>query len=320
MRSILLCSAAFTLLFATLARPDTKISTAFHPGQIFRDCPDCPEMVVIPPGTFLMGAPADEAGRDDIEGPQRRVTIAQFAAGKYDVTRAQWKAFAKDTNRKAVGGCAWTPSNQDLNPDASWEKLGFPQDDTHPVVCISWADAHDYVQWISAKTGKKYRLLSEAEWEYAARAGSTTTYPWGTAAAHGHANYGQEDCCSPLAKDEDKWEETSPVGSFPPNKFGLYDMNGNVLQWVQDCFSDSYANLPVDGTPYERSIKLNTSGNFADMKGNNSCSYRMVRGGDWGDPPSMIRSAFRNFAPAPGTTLETYRSGGLGLRLARTLN
>lgn len=105
-----------------------------------------------------------------------------------------------------------------------------------------------------------------------------------------------------------------------PNKFGLYDMNGNVLQWVQDCFADSYANLPVDGTPYERSIKLNTSGNFADMKGNNSCSYRMVRGGDWGDPPSMIRSAFRNYAPAPGTTLETYRSGGLGLRLARTLN
>ncbi|HEX3120273.1 MAG TPA: SUMF1/EgtB/PvdO family nonheme iron enzyme, partial [Candidatus Acidoferrum sp.] len=116
MRSILLCSAALTLLFISHAFAD-----AFHPGQVFRDCPDCPEMVVIPGGNFLMGAPLDEPGRDDIEGPQRRVTIAQFAAGKYDVTRAQWKAFAKDTNRKAAGGCAWTPSNQDLNPDASWE-------------------------------------------------------------------------------------------------------------------------------------------------------------------------------------------------------
>jgi formylglycine-generating enzyme required for sulfatase activity len=136
-------------------------------------------MVVVPAGSFLMGAPADELGRDDIEGPQHRVTIAQFAAGKYDVTRAEWKLFVKATNRKSVGGCAWTPSNQDLNPDASWERLGFTQDDTHPVVCVSWADAQDYVQWLAAKTAKKYRLPSEAEWEYAARAGSTKAYPWG---------------------------------------------------------------------------------------------------------------------------------------------
>jgi formylglycine-generating enzyme required for sulfatase activity len=319
MRSILLCSAVLTLFFATHSSPGPKVSTTFHPGQIFRDCPDCPPMVVVPAGSFLMGAPADELGRDDIEGPQHRVTIAQFAAGKYDVTRAEWKIFVKATNRKSVGGCAWTPSNQDLNPDASWERLGFTQDDTHPVVCVSWADAQDYVQWLAAKTGKKYRLLSEAEWEYAARAGSTKAYPWGGTATHEHANYGQEDCCSPLAKDHDKWEETSPVGSFPPNKFGLYDMHGNVLQWVQDCFSASYAKAPADGTPYERSLKLQTSGNLADMTGTNSCAYRIVRGGDWGDPPAMIRSAFRNYAPAPGTTLENYRSGGLGIRIARSL-
>jgi formylglycine-generating enzyme required for sulfatase activity len=319
MRSVLLCSAVLSLLFATHSSPHTKVSTTFHPGQVFRDCPNCPQMVVIPAGSFLMGAPSDETGRDDIEGPQHRVAIAQFAAGKYDVTRAEWKLFVKDTNRKVVGGCAWTPSNQELNPDASWEKLGFPQDDTHPVVCVSWADVHDYIGWLTAKTGKKYRLPSESEWEYAARAGSTKTFPWGATATHEHANYGQEDCCSPLAKDNDKWEETSPVGSFPPNKFGLYDMHGNVLQWVQDCFSDSYAKAPSDGTPYQRSIKLKTSGNLADMTGADSCAYRMVRGGDWGDPPSMIRSAFRNFAPAPGTTLANYRSGGLGFRVARSL-
>jgi formylglycine-generating enzyme required for sulfatase activity len=319
MRSIVLCSAALVLFFMTYGSPDTKSSTTFRPGQVFRDCPDCPEMVVIPAGNFLMGAPADESGRNEIEGPQRRVTIEQFSAGKFDITLAQWKAFVKDTNRKTIGGCAWAPSNQDLNPDASWEKLSFPQDDTHPVVCVAWADVQDYVHWLSAKTAKKYRLLSEAEWEYAARAGSTMAYPWGSAATHDHANYGQEECCSPLAKDRDKWEETSPVGSFPPNKFGLYDMHGNAMQWVQDCFSDSYANLPANGAPYERSIKLKMVGKFASMNGNESCAYRMLRGGDWGDPPRMIRSAFRNYAPGPGATLENYRSGGLSFRVARSL-
>jgi formylglycine-generating enzyme required for sulfatase activity len=324
MRFVLVCSVLLAIFSATdrpsdKKAPDAKASTAFHPGQVFRDCPDCPEMVVIPAGSFLMGAPTNEPGRDEIEGPQRRVNIAQFAAGKFDITRGQWKAFVADTNRKVVGGCAWAPDDQNLNPNASWEKLGFPQDDNHPVVCVSWQDVQDYIHWLSGKTGKKYRLLSEAEWEYAARAGSADTYPWGDTLTHKQANYGAEKCCSPLAKDEDKWEETSPVGSFPPNKFGLYDMSGNVLQWVQDCFSDSYANGPTDGTAYERSIKLQTSGHLASMSGTDSCSYRIVRGGDWGDPPRMLRSAFRNYAPGPGATLDNYRSGGLGLRVARTL-
>ena len=333
MRSIFLCSlASLTPFFAahqptrnpthasTHQSPSPTIPAPSHAGQVFRDCPTCPEMVVIPAGSFLIGAPADEPGRDPIEGPQRRITIPQFASGKFDITRAEWKAFVNDTNRKVVGGCAWTPSNQELNPASSWQHLGFPQDDTHPVVCVSWSDVHDYIHWLSAKTSKKYRLLSESEWEYAARAGSTTTYPWGTTASHDHANYGHDECCSPLAKDHDKWEATSPVGSFPPNKFGLYDMNGNVLQWVQDCFSASYANVPSNGAPYERSVKLNLTGDLADMSGHDSCAFRMVRGGDWGDPPTMIRSAFRNYAPAPGTTLATYRSGGLGFRIARPLD
>ena len=117
MRFIFLSSAVLPLFLSIHGFADQKISNTFHAGEVFRDCSDCPELVVIPAGTFLMGAPADEVGRDDIEGPQRRVTIAQFAAGKYDVTRAEWKAFVKDTKRKVAGGCAWTPSNQELNPN-----------------------------------------------------------------------------------------------------------------------------------------------------------------------------------------------------------
>lgn len=292
-------------------------------GKTYRDCPDCPEMVVVPAGKFTMGSPSNEPERTEIEGPQRQVTIRQFAAGKFDVTRGQWAAFAAATKRPLTGGCAWAgPSEEKLDPKMSWRTLGFSQDDNHPVVCVTWQDAEDYVSWLSQRTGRKYRLLSEAEWEYAARAGTTTTYPWGASASHEHANYGSDECCSGVAAGRDQWVNTSPVGAFPPNQFGLHDMHGNVLQWVQDCFAESYSGLAVDGSAYEQSLQLKTAGPFPgfDMKGTNSCAYRMVRGGDWGDPPSMIRSAFRNFGPGPGATLENYRSGGLGFRVARGID
>jgi formylglycine-generating enzyme required for sulfatase activity len=302
----------------------TATATAFRPGQTFRDCPDCPEMVVVPAGNFTMGSPPNEQGRHETEGPQRQVSIRPFGVGKFDVTRGQWAAFVSATNRETRRGCAWTgrpgikpPWAPD--PDGSWRSLGFPQDDSHPVVCVTWNDAQDYVRWLSERSGHKYRLLAESEWEYAARAGTTTPYPWGSKASHDYANYGADDCCSGLASGRDKWVETSPVGSFPPNRFGLHDMHGNVLQWVQDCFAASYSGLPKDGSPYEQAIQLKT-GPFPDMIGTNSCSYRMVRGGDWGDPPSMIRSAFRNFGPGPGATLQDYCSGGVGFRVARTLD
>jgi formylglycine-generating enzyme required for sulfatase activity len=163
--------------------------------------------------------------------------------------------------------------------------------------------------------------MSEAEWEYAARAGTSTTYPWGSTASHENANYGKDACCSALASGRDKWAYTSPVGSFPPNDFGLYDMHGNVLQAVQDCLVISYAGLPSDGSAYESDVHLNmTDRRFVDMNGQRSCSYRMLRGGDWGDPPEMIRSAFRNFTPPPGSTLEQYRSAGVGFRIASNLD
>jgi formylglycine-generating enzyme required for sulfatase activity len=187
---------------------------------------------------------------------------------------------------------------------------------------VTWQDAQDYVHWLSQRTGDKYRLLSEAEWEYAARGRTSTAYPWGPKSTHEHANYGADKCCSGLAAGRDRWEQTSPVGAFPPNAFGLYDMHGNVLQWVQDCFAASYSGLPADGSAYEEAVVLKTAGPFPwfDMSGTSACSYRMVRGGDWGDTPSMIRSASRNFGPGPGATLQNYRSGGLGFRVAKTLD
>ena len=295
-------------------------STAFRPGQTFRDCLACPQMIVIPSGSFTIGSPASELGRSDEEGPQRQVSIRQFAASKFDVTRGQWAAFVSATNRETRRGCAWTGrSKEQPDPVGYWGDLGFPQDDNHPVVCVTWNDGQDYVRWLTQRTGSKYRLLTEAEWEYAARAGTTTPYPWGSTPSHEFANYGADNWGG-LASGRDRWFYTSPVVSFPPNMFGLYDMSGNVLQWVQDCFANDYSGLPTDGSAYEVVVLLKTAGDFAYMNGTSSCSYRMVRGGDWGDPPTMIRSAARNWAPPPETTLRDYRSGGVGFRVARTLD
>src|SRR4030095_10274125 len=222
---------------------------SYQPGQIFRDCKDCPEMIVIPAGSFMMGSPESETGRSSnpdqgpVEGPQRLVHVQQFAAGKFDITKQQWALFVKATNHPAGGHCGWgkLPGEDSFqpwlpNPSANWNHLGVSQASTHPVVCISWNDAHDYVQWLSKKTGVTYRLLSEAEWEYEDRAGTSTPYYWGTTASHEYANYGTDTANGiGFISARDQWIYTSPVGSFPPNQFGLYDMNGNVWQWVEDC-------------------------------------------------------------------------------------
>jgi formylglycine-generating enzyme required for sulfatase activity len=167
------------------------------------------------------------------------------------------------------------------------------------------------------KTGRTYRLLTEAEWEYAARAASAEPYFWGRHAGHDRANYGADKCCTPFASASDQWLYTSPVGSFALTLTGFDDMSGDVLQWVQDCFAPSYAGLPDDGSAYERDEPLRTAGDLSDLNGTGSCSYRIVRGGSWGDPQEQIRSAFRSFAPFPPTTkLVDYRSGGVGFRVA----
>ena len=279
-------------------------------------------MVVVPAGTFLMGAPkAEESWAAGLEQPAHEVRVGKFAAGRFDVTRDQYTTFVRATKRPTTNGCVFTGRpGPTLDPRGSWSSLGFEQTGRDPVVCISWFDARDYVRWLSARTGKHYRLLSEAEWEYAARAGTTTTYYWGQSIDRARVNYGQEKGWGKgVATGNDRWLYTSPVGSFPPNNFGLYDMSGNVLQFVQDCLALSYARTPSDGSAYEADVPLRATGDLADLDGKMSCSFRMARGGDWGDPPEGVRSAARNFAPDPSLTLATYRSGGLGFRVARDL-
>ena len=199
MKIMALCVVTMVLLstfslYAVSARPGIsgpaaieKTAAGVQPGTVFRNCAECPELVVIPAGDFVMGSPANEQGRFDEEGPQRRVHIGKLAVGKFHVTRGQWAAFASATNRGTSGGCAWSglpgSKGDQPNPAATWRNFGFPQDDAHPVVCVTHGDAEDYMRWMSRQTGHHYRLLTEAEWEYASRAGSTTPYPWGPALA-----------------------------------------------------------------------------------------------------------------------------------------
>ncbi|MBF0562868.1 MAG: SUMF1/EgtB/PvdO family nonheme iron enzyme [Alphaproteobacteria bacterium] len=253
-------------------------------GTVFRDCPDCPEMVEVPAGSFTMGSPSLDGGRHDNEGLQHMVTIPRsFAVGKTAVTFAQWDACVTD------GGC-----NGYRPEDRGWGR------GDRPVINVNWNNAQAYIQWLNGKvrsvvqvsTGGgsgPYRLLSESEFEYAARAGTTTRYWWGDDIGHGNAN------CIECGSQWDN-KQTAPVGSFRPNPFGLYDMHGNVYSWVEDCWNDSYSGAPTDGSAA-------TAGD---------CSHRVLRGASWNDIPGNLRSAYRNWGPAD------YRNDFIGFRLGRT--
>jgi len=240
-------------------------------------------MVVIPKGSFLMGS---DIGRDD-EKPMHRVTIENnFAVGKYEVTRKQYAVFVENSNFSQDEGCEVydLPSfNMDLTK--SWVDPAFTQDEDHPVVCVSWHDAQSYVDWLSSVTGQKYRLLSEAEWEYVARAGSVANFSFGDNIDSKRANYG------------DEFRKTTAVGSYPENKFGLHDVHGNAAEWVADCWADSYRHTPVTGAPMTEGL----------------CKNRIHRGGTWHNEPQYLRSAFRigYFAD--------FRLSGIGFRVARQL-
>lgn len=293
-----LVTALLTVLL-TLVVPRPAVAQQPAIGSTFRDCANCPEMVVLPPGTFVMGSPAGEVRRHDYE-KQHPVKIPRaFAIGKFDVTVEEFKQFADETGfTQPTGGCfAISGLTKQSRMARTWDDPGFRQSLRHPVVCLSWDEANAYAAWLSRKTGKTYRLLSEAEYEYATRAGTTAAHYWGDAISHDNGNYGAESCCNTVALDGDHWEYTSPVGSFPANPFGLYDMAGNVWVWVADCHNDDYAAVPADGTPA-------TSGD---------CAQHMRRGGGWLDPPWNLRSASRFWID------DNHRSVDSGLRIARTL-
>ena len=272
----------------------------------FRDCDTCPDMVVIPSGTVLMGSPANESGRFDGEGLVHAVTIARpLAVGKYAVTRGQFRRFVEETAR-ILGSCLkWDGKEFKASPKWTWNNVWFEQDDTHPVVCVNWEDARAYAEWLSRKTGKNYRLPSEAEWEYAARGGTATSRYWGedSSQACAYANVADLDGkqrqpeWADVHQCHDGWVGTTPVGRYRPNAFGLYDMLGNAWQWTDDCWNNNYSGAPTDARAWA----------IGD------CSLRVVRGGGWDSGPRFVRSAFRY-----GSAAE-YRVNDVGFRLARTL-
>jgi formylglycine-generating enzyme required for sulfatase activity len=263
---------------------------ALKPKDTFRECDNCPEMVVVPAGSFTMGSPGSERDRYTDEGPQHVVTIGgPFAVGRLHVTRDQFAVFAKETRYAAHSGC-------------SWSDLTFPREGTHPVVCVNWDDANAYANWLAKKTGKPYRLLSEAEWEYAARGRTSPgAYPrfWFGNDEKDLCRYGNFADQKYGVKDapcNDGYDRTSPAGHYAPNAFGLYDMFGNARQWTADCYHDSYNGAPADGSAWT----TGTCGNG-----------RVVRGGSWFDDPRVLRAARRD-----RFSVENSR---VGFRLARTL-
>jgi formylglycine-generating enzyme required for sulfatase activity len=248
---------------------------ALKPGDSFKECAqDCPGMVVVAAGSYTMGGPTN------FEQPQHTVTITKpFAVSKYALTFADWDACI------AGGGCNGAQPN-----DQGWSR------GQQPVININWDNLQQYLAWLSQVTGKTYRLLTEAEYEYATRAGMTTTYPWGDdIKLNGRAMANCNGCGS-------QWDfkQTAPVGSFPPNKFGLYDMVGNVWDWTADCAHLNYNGAPTNGSAW-----------LADNGGN--CTNRIIRGGAYLDDPNFLRSAARDMMPTS--------NGGpnLGFRVARML-
>lgn len=264
-------------------------------GQSFKDCPDCPEMVVIPAGGFTMGARPDEEVATERED-RIRVNIARpFAVGRFAVTRGEFAAFVAATGHNTDGGC-YRLSERKLNADRNWGSPGFAQYDRHPVVCINWNDAKAYAAWMSSLTGKNYRLLSEAEREYVTRAGSTGPFWWGAAISTDQANYNGNIIYAGGAKGE--WRQaTVSVDRFSANPWGLYNVHGNVWEWTEDCWNEKNAQNPGDGT-------ARTTGD---------CSLRVVRGAAFNNAPHTLRAARRE-RDALGNRVDTF-----GFRVARTL-
>jgi len=337
MRDLAKFRAALALAVCGVTAGVTALAQAPAAGAPFRDCADCPEMATVPAGTYRMGATRERA-LTDAEGPRHEVRIGHaFAVARLEISRGQFAAFVKDSGRDPGKGCL-VLRHEDLQwalDDArDWRDPGFAQGDDHPAVCVSWDDAKAYADWLAKKTGKPYRLLSEAEWEYAALAGSRGAHPWGEdgSAACKHANVWDETYekerglprradrgqgtanfrdlkagafKGPPAKEwfleahwcSDGYALSAPAGRFSANAWGLHDMIGNAWEWVEDCLNASYFGAPEDGSAWR-------SGN---------CELRVLRGGSWSSVPADARATQRIFRP------KAARRTDMGFRVAMTL-
>ena len=280
-----------------------------QPHPTFKDCANCPEMVALPAGEFMMGSPMDERGRQGAEGLPRRVVIPKpIAIGKFEVTVDQFSAFVAETGMTEKNLChvmveidgtrgVWGP------PEASFREPGFEISGSQPVVCVSLHEAQAYVMWLRRRTGKPYRLLTEAEWEYAARAGTSTTYSFGDdeTALCGYARFA--DLGSRLGWGNTCRSDTAaygplPVGSLKPNQWGIFDMHGNAWEWVEDCWTPIPSEIPTDGSAFSRA---------------GSCEVGVMRGGSWAAGRAKVRSATR----WPMTATSHYHH--IGFRIALSL-
>ena len=256
----------------------------------FQDCEGCPIMIDIPSGTFVMGFEGGEDGRP--EGPVRQVNVPAFAMGITEVTHGQYAYFVSQSGYRTEGGCRVWPNDKMIDTaNFGWQDPGYgqPPAPDQPVACVSWHDANAYVSWLAKSTGKPYRLPSEAEWEYAARAGTDTDFYWGDDPEAGCAHANMNDASGAKngfnwaqAECDDGYQLASPVGSYPPNAFGLHDMLGNVWEWLEDCYVLYYEGAPTDGSAYVPS---------------ETCDRRSVRGGSWITRPDRNRVSFRGRDP-----------------------
>ncbi len=305
------CLTAVGLYFALINPVCAQDPAA---GEAFRDCPECPEMVVVPAGAFVMGTmkETEESAEHPAEHELTLVRIERaFAIGRHEVTRAEFAAFAVATGFQPASACrSWDAerSRFDGVPIEDWQNPGFPARlrDDHPVICVDWHESRDYAEWLSAQTGQRYRLPSEAEWEYAAKAGTQTLRFWGDDPFEGcdFANTYDRTASEvyPLAWQRaecaDGYADLAPVGSLQPNAFGLHDMIGNVWEWVEDCSSRSYIGRPKDQRAWVW----------------DGCVRRIQRGGSWITAPARSRSAYH------GDGRSTDRAVFFGFRLVRELS
>lgn len=302
-------AAALTMIIAA-AGPVLPLFAQSAPTS-FIDCENCPEMIAIPSGKAMIGAEPYEANRKRGDVGLRQVTIDyQFAVGKTEVTRGQYRQFMKETGHlMAVAGCnTWSRTRiMGYVPNHNWDNPGYPQQDSHPVVCVSHVDATAYAKWLTIRTGKPYRLLSSTEFEYATRAGTRGPWFWGSANADAckYANVGDQIFRrsfdqAPTFNCDDGYEHTAPVAKYEPNDWGLYDMLGNVWEWTDDCLHRDLTKIPTDGRPWLE-------------EDNGECERRIPRGGSWVSGTDWVRAAAQAGDPA------IYHSQLLGFRVGLTL-